>query len=79
MLKKLEFHELASISYSINIPSIEIIIIDRNAVTSLNNSSYINNTCTVYVPDELVDDYKATNNWRNHAGQIKGLSEYVED
>ena len=78
MLKKLEFTELTSISYSINIPSIEVIIIDRNAVTSLSNSSYINNTCTVYVPDELVEEYKASSNWRNHAGQIRGLSEYVE-
>ena len=78
MLKKLEFTELTSISYSINIPSIEVIIIDRNAVTSLSNSNYINNTCTVYVPDELVDEYKAATNWRNHAGQIRGLSEYVE-
>ena len=78
MLKKLEFTELTSIPYSINIPSIEVIIIDRNAVTSLSNSNNINNTCTVYVPDELVDEYKAASNWRNHAEQIRGLSEYVE-
>jgi hypothetical protein len=79
MLKKLEFHELESISSIINYPSIEVIIIDRNDVTSLSNPSYINSTCTVYVPDELVDVYKAATNWKNHASQIKGLSEYVED
>ena len=78
MLKKLEFAALESIYYSINIPSIEVIIIDRNAVTTLQNSNNINNTCTVYVPDELVDEYKAASNWRNHAEQIRGLSEYVE-
>jgi len=78
-LKKLDFAVVSSIIQSINVDSIETIILRRPLVATLSNETYINNTCTVYVPDELVDEYKAANKWRNHAGQIKGLSEYVED
>lgn len=29
----------------------------------------------IYVPDDLVEDYKAATNWSTYAAQIKGLSE----
>lgn len=29
----------------------------------------------IYVPDNLVEDYKVATNWKNYADQIKGLSE----
>lgn len=32
----------------------------------------------IYVPDALVDSYKAATNWSTYASQIKPLSEYVE-
>lgn len=32
----------------------------------------------IYVPDALVEDYKAATNWSTYASQIKPLSEYVE-
>lgn len=32
----------------------------------------------IYVPDELVEDYKTETNWSVFASQIKPLSEYVE-
>ena len=32
----------------------------------------------IYVPDELVDAYKADKNWSVYASEIKGLSEYAE-
>lgn len=32
----------------------------------------------IYVADSLVDSYKATNFWKDHASQIKPLSEYPE-
>lgn len=32
----------------------------------------------IYVPDTLVDSYKAATNWSTYASQIKPLSEYVE-
>lgn len=34
-------------------------------------------TCKIYVPDELVDTYKATSPWSTRAGQIYPLSEYT--
>ena len=77
-LRRLDFAVVKSIAYSINIDRIETIILRRPSMATLSNASYINNTCTVYVPDELVDEYKAATNWMNHASQIKGLSEYVE-
>lgn len=33
----------------------------------------------IYVPDELVEQYKVATNWSTYADQIKPLSEYVED
>lgn len=33
----------------------------------------------IYVPDELVDAYKADSNWSVYASEIKGLSEYQEE
>ena len=78
-LKKLDFAVVNAIRQTINVDSIETIILRGPLVATLSNETYINNTCTVYVPDELVDKYKAASKWKNHAGQIRGLSEYVED
>ena len=77
-LRKVDFTNLTGITTTFNYSNIEVIILRRNILASLSSTGYINNTCTVYVPDELVDDYKAAANWKNHAGQIKGISEYVE-
>lgn len=35
--------------------------------------------CTIYVPDNLVEQYKTATNWSRHADKIKPLSEYVEE
>ena len=32
----------------------------------------------IYVPDELIEQYKTATNWSVYANQIKPLSEYVE-
>lgn len=40
-----------------------------------NNTPIANGTGFIYVPDDLVDTYKANTNWSNFASQIKGLSE----
>lgn len=78
-LKKVDFTNLIGITTTFNYNNVEVIILRRSILTTLYSTNYINNTCTVYVPDELVDEYKAAANWKNHAGQIKGLSEYVKD
>ena len=78
-LRKVDFTNLNTLSYNFSQSSLETIILRKNILIPLSYTVYINSTCTVYVPDELVDEYKAATNWKNHAGQIKGLSEYVED
>ena len=35
--------------------------------------------CTIYVPDNFVEQYKTATNWSRHADKIKPLSEYVEE
>lgn len=45
---------------------------------SFKNSGIANGTGYIYVPDSLVEEYKAATNWSNYANQIKPLSEYVE-
>lgn len=47
-------------------------------VASLRNTPIANGTGYIYVPDNLVEDYKVAANWSTYANQIKPLSEYVE-
>lgn len=44
----------------------------------LQGTPIANGTGYIYVPDNLVDSYKAASNWSTYASQIKPLSEYVE-
>lgn len=46
-----------------------------NTAASLNGSSIASGTGYIYVPDDLVDQYKVATNWATYANQIKGLSE----
>ena len=60
-----------------------LILSNTVGVVTLKTSSFSNNpiasgTGYIYVPDELVEDYKVATNWVNYANQIKPLSEYVE-
>lgn len=45
---------------------------------SFSNNPIAYGTGYIYVPDDLVDSYKAATNWNAYASQIKPLSEYVE-
>lgn len=60
------------------------VISQPNSVCTLNNINAFSNTPiaagsgSIYVPDSLVDSYKAATNWSVYANQIKPLSEYVE-
>ena len=53
------------------------LIIRTPSVASLGSVSYINDTCWIYVPDDLVDSYKSANNWSSHSSQIRPISEYT--
>lgn len=50
-------------------------------VVTLTASSAFNNATAaiIYVPDELVEDYKAATNWSTLADRIKGISELPEE
>ena len=45
---------------------------------ALNNTAIAKKTGYIYVPDDLVENYKTATNWSVYASQIKPLSEYVE-
>lgn len=47
-------------------------------VSSTYNPNGLKDGC-IYVPDDLVDSYKAASNWSTFADCIKPLSEYVEE
>lgn len=75
-LPKIEYIGNSSMSIYCDI----LIIRTENKVCEINNSIYCNNgDPTIYVPDNLVDDYKADANWSSYADFIKPLSEYVEN
>ncbi len=48
---------------------------DSNA---FNNTPIANKAGYIYVPDELVEQYKKATNWSVYASQIKPLSAYTE-
>lgn len=60
---------------------LKMLIIRTPQVCSLANVTGISGTPIakgegfIYVPDELVDDYKSATNWSTYAEQIKGISE----
>ena len=57
-----------------------LILRNTEKVATLNSTNAFNNAanCIIYVPDELVDDYKTATNWSAYAYRIKGLSELPE-
>ena len=86
-LKKLELPSIISIdtggleSFS-NLHT--LIMSNSNTICKASSSSLLSDTPIskgtgyIYVPDELVDQYKTATNWSVYANQIKPLSEYVE-
>ena len=86
-LKKLELPSIISIdtggleSFS-NLHT--LIMSNSNTICKASSSSLLSDTPIskgtgyIYVPDELVDQYKTATNWSVYANQIKPLSEYAE-
>lgn len=48
-------------------------------VNVFNNTPISKGTGYIYVPDDMVDSFKSATNWSSFAGQIKPISEYVEE
>ena len=60
---------------------LEKVVIGGTNVLPATDSNFmngVNNTCKIYVPDTLVNDYKSATNWSARANYIFPISEYVE-
>ena len=53
----------------------KIILENTEQVATLASTSTIPSNTIIYVPDALVDSYKAATNWSTLANRIKGMSE----
>lgn len=82
-LETLEFQQKMSTQGAVwnNCSKLTKLILRSTTMCGLANKNCFNNTPIakgtgfIYVPDDLVDTYKANTNWSNFASQIKGLSE----
>lgn len=82
-LKKLDFPLVRSISNDVfsGCSKLDTLILRSSTMCTLSNVDAFTNTPIakgtgfVYVPDELVDSYKAATNWSTYAAQIKPISE----
>lgn len=67
-----------------NCSALTTLILRGNEMSRLGNKNCFTGTPIasgtgyIYVPDNLVNTYKANTNWSNYANQIKGLSELEE-
>ena len=84
LLKRLDFPSVESISggaFSGCSRLVTLILRKADTVCTLENVSAFSGTSIakgtgfVYVPDDLVDQYKAATNWSTYASQIKPISE----
>lgn len=80
-LKTIDIYGGGSISSpsSNNLNALKSIVI-RNAekLTSSSGLFWVPSAASIYVPDNLVEQYKQATNWSNNASQIKPLSTYKE-
>lgn len=80
------FPSLTKIGESVfqGVPTLSALVLSGKTVCELNgtrafyNSGIEKGTGYIYVPDDLVDSYKAANNWSTYAAQIRPLSELKE-
>ena len=86
LLKRLDFPSVESISggaFSGCSRLVTLILRKADTVCTLENVSAFSGTSIakgtgfVYVPDDLVEQYKAATNWSTYASQIKPISELV--
>ena len=85
-LEYVDFHALTRVpTYTFaQCTGLKAFVIRTNRVCTLDNinafdgSGLDNKTCFLYVPDNLVESYKAASKWSTYASQIKPLSELGE-
>lgn len=57
--------------------NVQTIIIRNNAVATLSKWCFCSYLANIYVPDDLVAEYKEATNWSSYADKFKPLSEYT--
>lgn len=62
--------------WGMNFPSLNVMIIRCNTVISVGYANAFPSTAIFYVPDELVDSYKAASGWSAVASRIYAISTY---
>jgi hypothetical protein len=78
-LALVDFSDVTSIgTYAFEYCSALKTFICRNVTppTLANTNAFTGTSCSIYVPDESVDTYKAASGWSSLASRIKSLSEY---
>ena len=84
ILKKLDLHGCEWIARSglfVECRAVKTLIFrgDKVCVLSSGSIGRLPSTCLIYVPDNLVEEYKVSTNWTNYADRIKPLSELPEE
>lgn len=85
-LKVLEFDSITSLQGTnfVRCYALDTLVIRTASVCALksipekSNTPFYDGTLRIYVPNNLVEDYKVATNWAQFADQIRPLSEYVE-
>lgn len=80
------FNDRFGQNYFGNCSALLALIIRCNNVVLAGSSSFINTNTSiysgngyVYVPSNLIDSYKAANNWKTYASQIRAIEDYSTD
>lgn len=83
VLKKLDLHGCETIYQNglfAQCKAVKTLIFRGDKVCILSGGSLgIPSTCLIYVPDNLVEEYKVATNWTQYADRIKPLSELPEE
>lgn len=82
-LKRLNLPEVNEIRAMVfqSCSGLSVLVLSKNQLCSLGNVSTFTGTPIasgrgyIYVPDDLVEQYKVATNWATYASQIKGMSE----
>ena len=86
-LTKADFSNLKTIRYSTfyNNKKLIALIIRRHAVTTLDNTTNVfkntpieSGTGYIYVPSDMVSNYKTATNWSKYANQIRAIEDYPD-
>ena len=86
-LTKADFSNLQQIRYATfdNDSKLIALIIRRHAVTTLDNTTNVfrntpiaSGTGYIYVPSDMVSNYKTATNWSTYANQIRAIEDYPD-